>query len=155
MDDISWWRHQMETFSLCAGNSPVTCEFPPERPVTQSFDNLSDLCLNKRLSKYSWGWWFETPSCSLCNLVMCPRPDICLNDDIFESVFIEIDKDIFQRGKNIIIGVIYRPPGTDLPTFNDSMSLMLSGLIRENKYCYLMGDYNINLLNYENHQHTS
>ena len=32
---------------------------------------------------------------------------------------------------------------------------MLSGMIRENKYCYLMGDYNINLLNYENHQHTS
>ena len=28
------------------------------------------LCLNKRLSKQSWGWWFETPSCSLwrhCN----------------------------------------------------------------------------------------
>ena len=21
-----------------------------------------DLCLNKRLSKQSWGWWFETPS---------------------------------------------------------------------------------------------
>ena len=29
-----------------------------------------DLRLNKRLSKLSWGWWFETPSCSLwrhCN----------------------------------------------------------------------------------------
>ena len=30
--DSSWWRHQMETFSLllalCAGNSPVTGEFP-------------------------------------------------------------------------------------------------------------------------------
>ena len=29
---ISWWRHQMETFSallaICAGNSPVTGEFP-------------------------------------------------------------------------------------------------------------------------------
>ena len=28
------------------------------------------LCLNKRLSKQLWGWWFETPSCSLwrhCN----------------------------------------------------------------------------------------
>ena len=23
---------------------------------------LFDLCLNKRLSKQSWGWWFETPS---------------------------------------------------------------------------------------------
>ena len=37
----SWWRHQMETFSallaLCAGNSPVTREFPSQRPVTRSF----------------------------------------------------------------------------------------------------------------------
>ena len=24
-----------------------------------------DLLLNKRLSKQSWGWWFETPSCPL------------------------------------------------------------------------------------------
>ena len=39
---ISWWRHQMETFSallaLYAGNSPVTDEFPAQRPVTRSFD---------------------------------------------------------------------------------------------------------------------
>ena len=40
------------------------------------------------------------------NIPYQTRPDIFLNDDIFESVFIEIDKDIFQRGKNIIIGVI-------------------------------------------------
>ena len=53
----------METFSallaICAGNSPVTGEFPAQRPVTQSFDVLFDLCLNKRLSKQSWSWWFE------------------------------------------------------------------------------------------------
>ena len=65
----SWWRHQMEIFSavlaLCAGNSPVTGEFPSQRPVTRSFDVFFDLRLNKRLSKQSWGWWFETPSCSL------------------------------------------------------------------------------------------
>ena len=61
----------METFSalraLCAGNSTVTGEFPAQRAVTWSFD----LHLNKwLLSKPSWGWWFETPSCSLwrhCN----------------------------------------------------------------------------------------
>ena len=50
----------METFSallaLCAGNSPVTGEFPAQRPVTQSFDAFFDLRLNKRLSKHSWGW---------------------------------------------------------------------------------------------------
>ena len=62
----TWWRHRMETFSallaLCAGNSPVPGEFPAQRPVTRSFDVFFDLCLNKQLSKQSWGWWFETPS---------------------------------------------------------------------------------------------
>ena len=62
----SWWRHQMETLSallaICAGNSPVTSEFPAQRPVTRSFAIFLDLLLNKRLSKQSWGWWFETPS---------------------------------------------------------------------------------------------
>ena len=68
------WRHQIETFSallaLCAGNSPVIGEFPSQSPVTRSFDVFFDLRLNKRLSKQSWGWWFETPSRSLwrhCN----------------------------------------------------------------------------------------
>ena len=36
-------------------------EFPTQRPVTRSFDVSFDLCLNKRLSKQPWGWWFETP----------------------------------------------------------------------------------------------
>ena len=57
----------METFSMllaiCAGNSPVTGEFPTQRPVTRSFDVFFDLRLNKRLSKQSWGWFFETLSC--------------------------------------------------------------------------------------------
>ena len=56
----------METFSallaLCADNSTVTGEFSSQRPMTRSFDVFFDLCLNKRLSKQSWGWWFETPS---------------------------------------------------------------------------------------------
>ena len=66
---VSWWRHQMEPFfallALCVGNSPVTGEFPAQRPLTRSFDVFFDLRLNKRLSKQSWGWWFETPSRSL------------------------------------------------------------------------------------------
>ena len=57
----TWWRHQMETLSallaICAGNPPVPGEFPSQRPVTRSFDVFFDLCLNKRLSKQSWGWW--------------------------------------------------------------------------------------------------
>ena len=38
---------------------------PPQRPVTRSFDVFFHLRLNKRLSKQSWGWWFETRSRSL------------------------------------------------------------------------------------------
>ena len=59
----------MEAFSvlltLCAGNSPVTGEFPTQRPVTRSFDVFFYLRPNKRLSKQWWGWWFETPCSSL------------------------------------------------------------------------------------------
>ena len=61
-----WWHHQMETFyallALCTGNSPVTGEFPAQRPVTWSFYVFFDLHLNKLLCKQSWGWWFERPS---------------------------------------------------------------------------------------------
>ena len=71
-----WWRHQMETFSallaICARNSPVPGEFPAQRPVTRSFNVFFDLCLNKRMSKQSWGWWFEMLPCPLwrhCNAV--------------------------------------------------------------------------------------
>ena len=71
----SWWRHQMETFSallaLCAGNSPVSGEFPAQRPVTRIFDVFFDLRLIKRLSKHSLGWRFETLSRPLwrhCNV---------------------------------------------------------------------------------------
>ena len=85
----SWWRHQMETSSallaLCAGNSPVTGEFPSQRPVTRSFDVLYHLRLNKQLSKHSWGWWFETPSRSLWRYCK-----VYLNPDIVKKIILEV-----------------------------------------------------------------
>ena len=63
------WRHPRETFSallaLGAGNSPVTDEFPSQRPVTRDFDVSFDLRLKKQLNKQSRRWWFETPARSL------------------------------------------------------------------------------------------
>ena len=46
--------------AICVGISPVPGEFPVQRAVTRSFDVFFDLHLNKRLSKQSQGWWFET-----------------------------------------------------------------------------------------------
>ena len=79
----------METFSallaICAGNSPVPGEFSAQRPVTPSFDIFFDLRLNKRLSKQSRGWWFETLShplwrhCNAFQIIVCAMPTILFN----------------------------------------------------------------------------
>ena len=81
-----WWRHKMETFSalldFCTGNSPVTGEFPAQRPVTWTFDVFFDLGLNKRFSKQSRCCWFEAPSRSSWrhyNAVQDPVGQGCTN----------------------------------------------------------------------------
>ena len=59
------------TGSLCeefTGHRWITTQ----RQVTRSFDVFSYLRLNKRLSKQPWGWWFETPSCSLWRQCFLP-----------------------------------------------------------------------------------
>ena len=64
---------------FCVTGHLVPGEFPAQRPVTRSFDVFFDLHLNKRLSKQSWGWWFETLSCPLwrhCNDI----PEIYLSE---------------------------------------------------------------------------
>ena len=80
----SWWGHQMQTFSallaIYEGNSPVLGEFPAQRPVTRSFDAFFDPRPNKRLSKQSWGWWFETPSRLLWRHCNDPDAENCTRD---------------------------------------------------------------------------
>ena len=47
-ESMSWWRHQMETFSalqaLCAGNSPVTGEFPSHKDQWRGALMVSLIC---------------------------------------------------------------------------------------------------------------
>ena len=89
------------------------------------------------------------------NILYQIRSDLTLNNEFSESIFIEIDKDLFTKNRNIIIGVIYRPPNADLKLFNDDINELLDTLEREHKYCYLVGIYDINLLNYSKHAETT
>ena len=77
---LSWWRHQMKTFSalldLCAGNSPVPGEFPAQRPLRRSFDVFFEMRLDKRLCKQSRGWWFDTLSRRLWRHSIVRRGDV-------------------------------------------------------------------------------
>ena len=58
----------METFSallaICAGNSPVPVN-SRHKGQWRGALMFTLICPNKWLSKQSWGWWFETLSCSL------------------------------------------------------------------------------------------
>ena len=56
------------------------------------------------------------------------RCDRVSPEPIFESLYIEIDKHVFQQQNNIILGVIYRPPNTDINSFNETLSTILETL---------------------------
>ena len=75
------------------------------------------------------------------------RRDLIINDEnIMESTFVEI---ITSNKKNIVIGLIYRPPNSKFNLFENEINQILSKIDKENKICYLIGDFNIDLLKSE------
>ena len=63
-----------------------------------------------------------------------------------ESTFIEI---VNLRKLNIIVGVIYRHPSMDLVDFNcNYLNKLLENVSKEQKSIFLLGSFNVNLLNY-------
>ena len=57
--------------------------------------------------------------------------------------------------KNFIVGVVYRPPGASIEQFKIIFENILTTIKTKKKDCYLMGDFNINLLNSETHHPTT
>ena len=69
----------------------------------------------------------------------------------YESVFANVCLSVH---KTITVGAIYRPPGSDIKLFNDSLAdLLTKSNFRRNKI-FSAGDYNINLLNHNCHTDT-
>jgi exonuclease III len=83
------------------------------------------------------------------------RPDLTELNEILETIFIEIPKDQINSDKSVIIGVLYRPPNTDIHRFNEALENTLQKISNEHKYLYLLGDFNINLMNTDTHIPTS
>ena len=74
------------------------------------------------------------------------KDDLCVIEDDFESLWIEIKN---NKGKNIICGCIYRHPNRDPDNVFEYIENTLSK-IDSNKYqIFIMGDYNIDLLQHE------
>ena len=89
------------------------------------------------------------------NLAYKTREDLNLIKKNIETVFIEVDKDQIVLSRNAIIGLVYRPPNTDINTFNNITNTILTLSQSENKTAYLIGDFNINLLNVNKHAPTA
>ena len=67
----------------------------------------------------------------------------------FQSLWIEIQS---KTNSNMICGVIYRHPNiSKFETFKNYLDPILDKISKEKKYCIMMGDFNINLLNFETH----
>ena len=77
--------------------------------------------------------------CLKDHMAFSERNDISIFDDELESVFIKIDKSQLYTDKNVIVGIIYRPPNRDINTFNDKLGRIVDQIKSENKLCYLLG----------------
>ena len=82
------------------------------------------------------------------------RTDLDIFDEIVETRFIEISKDSFGTSQDIVVGVFYRPPNTNLDKSNEACLNIINKIRSESKLVYFLGDYNVNILNAENHGKT-
>ena len=64
------------------------------------------------------------------------------DDHLMETLFVQVS----LGGMDLTIGVLDKPPNIDLSLFNPAFDTLLSRLIAEIKPCYLLGDFNVNLL---------
>ena len=70
-----------------------------------------------------------------------------------ESTFTET---VNPKKSNIIVGVIYRDPSMDLTDLNcNYLNQLLENISKEKKSIFLIGDFNVNLLNYNEHNQTN
>ena len=80
------------------------------------------------------------------------RPDLCFSNQSAESLFIEI---IRNKEKNMIVGVIYRPPDNNVRELCDELEKLLVNISSNNKLCVLIADWNLDLLKHNRHRPTA
>ena len=82
-----------------------------------------------------------------------PQTDLNMYEkNELESTFIEI---INSKKSNIVVGCVYKHPNMDVLDFNSLINQLLDKISNEQKQFFLLGDFNINLLNYTEHQPTN
>lgn len=86
------------------------------------------------------------------NLNYCLRDDLSYICEEAESFWIEIDN---HKNKNVICVVYYRHPSENIEAFVDRLLSIIVRVSKENKFCIIMRDFNINLLNSDSSNNTN
>ena len=131
-------------FSIIAVSEVWTCDQSEESAVIPGYNKL----IKSRKGKSGGGvaLFFN----GNLDMQIKPRPDLtCEDSTIFECLFVQISQPLLSV-KDIIVGVIYRPPGGKLDSFYDAFFPVIDRINSENRPCYIVGDFNIDLLNTSN-----
>ena len=77
------------------------------------------------------------------------RPDLQIyRSTLLESTFVELSSN--NNKENVIIGCIYKHPSMEIEEFNDDyLKKTLEKVTYENKKMFMLGDFNIDLMNFE------
>lgn len=70
--------------------------------------------------------------------------DVSIINDNIETLFVETK----LINKPVTVGIVYRRPNGSITLFNESLESMLQNVTSTGKTCLLLGDFNINLMNF-------
>ena len=85
------------------------------------------------------------------DLLFNVRYDLSSSSAESEILWVEIES---QLNKNVLCGIVYRHPNSNLESFSNKIYSIIEKVHQEKKLCILSGDFNINLLNCEKHPPT-
>ena len=80
------------------------------------------------------------------------RDDLSESTPDYECLWIEVQSD---SKDDLICGVIYRHPHSNFEAFMAYLDIVMDKISRERKYCVMMGDFSLNLLNADSHPGTN
>ena len=88
---------------------------------------------------------------SACHLRYKPHPDLNIyKANQLESTFVEIIK---SKKSNLVIGWLYKHPSMEVLDFKNNFLKQIFEIVsKKRKQVFLLGDFNINLLSYNDHQ---
>src|SRR6218665_712722 len=135
MDQLRW------SFSIIAVTETWTSE---ENQSTVFFPGYKT-CLKSRKNEAYRGVGLFLNEMLISNFEIVSYP---VDELIMETLFVNIT----LGNRSLIVGVLYRPPNTELSIFNSAFDNLLMRLSAEKKPCYLLGDFDINLLKVAKHR---